>query len=181
MKITSRTALRLTIGIAFRKSLIEIARTDKNIDKILDLLQLIKGPVFISLLITFLVVSYFNAEHEIKNLSELDGKTVATKEGANTINLISGVEVVSANSLRGAVEMFLEGKSDAVIHDKSMLDYYQLIAPDLFRIISTGANRSHTGFLFTNEELATATQLAIDKIYNSGEYKMLLDGYEIDN
>lgn len=174
----SISAFHETVTVHFGRD--SEARTDGKFDEILDLLQLVKGPIFISLLVTFLVVSYFNAEYEIKNLSDLSGKIVATKSGTNTFKLISGVEFLSANSLRDAVELFLEGKSDAVVHDKSMLNHYQQMAPDLFRVISIGANRSHTGFAFTDKKLATATQLAIDTIYGSGEYKMLLDGYEMD-
>ncbi|MDQ6974516.1 MAG: transporter substrate-binding domain-containing protein, partial [Mariprofundaceae bacterium] len=77
-------------------------------DKILDAFQLIKGPAFLSLIITFAVVDYLNADYDIKNLSDLQHKVVSTKSDTNTLQFLQETPL-QASELRGAVMLFLQG------------------------------------------------------------------------
>ncbi|MDQ6995028.1 MAG: transporter substrate-binding domain-containing protein [Mariprofundaceae bacterium] len=147
-------------------------------DKILDAIQLVKGPAFLSLIITFAVVDYLNADYDIKTLSDLQNKVVSTKAGTNTLQFLQQ-KPIQASKLHDAVMLFLQGDADAVVHDASMLHHYEHMSPQNFRMIRTGKNRSHTGFVFHDPQLALAFQQAVNRMFETGEYDMLLYGYDL--
>ncbi|MDQ6952838.1 MAG: transporter substrate-binding domain-containing protein [Mariprofundaceae bacterium] len=147
-------------------------------DKLLDAFQLIKGPAFLSLIITFAVVDYLRADYEVKNISDLQNKVVVTKAGTNTVRLLEQAPV-QVDELRDAVMLFLQGDADVVVHDASMLRHYEHIAPQNFRVIRTGKNLSHTGFVLRDAQLALVFQEAVEHMFIMGEYDMLLYGYAL--
>ena len=170
------TAFHETIAVHFSRDAKLPLATPK--DKILDALQLMKGPAFLSLIITFAVVDYLNAGYEVQNFSDIQDKVVATKAGTNTVHLLQQ-QPVQVDALHDAVSLFLQGKADVVVHDASMLKHYEHIAPQYFRVITTGKNRSHTGFAFHDASLALAYQEAAEYMFTNGEYDMLLYGYNL--
>jgi len=130
------------------------------------------------LIITFIVVDYLRSDYEIKNLSDLQNKVVASKAGTNTVKLLQEAPV-QVDELHDAVMLFLQGDADVVVHDTSMLRHYEHIAPQNFRVICTGKNLSHTAFVLRDPQLALVFQETVEHMFIMGEYDMLLYGYAL--
>jgi len=170
------TAFHETVAVHFSRDAKLPLETPK--DKILDAIQLMKGPAFLSLIITFAVVDYLNAGYEVRSLADIQNKVVVTKAGTNTVHLLQQPPQ-QVDELRDAVAMFLQGNADVVVHDASMLKHYEHMLPQNARVIKTGKNRSHTGFAFRDANLALAYQEAATYMLQHGEYEMLLYGYNL--
>ncbi len=138
------------------------------------------GVVLLSIIIApinsaFIVRDIEVLESKIANPTDLSGKTVATKAGTFSIEILKKYDtfIIALPSIREAYELLRKEEIDAVVYDLPGLMYYAKNNPDV-ALVGNGFAKNHYGFAFPEDSsLLEKVNVTLLKLKEDGVYSEL--------